>query len=160
MSAAASVRDEREGLGRVVREAWVAFVRKHPRWKCAACYGSGMVPMADVSVSCGECGGNGTVPRPAAHTAPWEDLSEDDREAARCIGDAVRAQADAEWLAALRRANRMHDCDAPGCSRAATHYAVAPGCIRCAKHAPQGTPALDHILPLAALVDRALRGAR
>lgn len=56
----------REHLGKIVREAWVAY--------------------------CVETGD--TKP---SHIAPWDDLSEWDKEADRRIGDAV-SRALAEWI--------------------------------------------------------------
>lgn len=91
---------DREALGRLVREIWVAWARENPV-RCDACRGGCAVypycrlcedstcdhecPRGD---PCTACGGSGKRPKPS-WVAPWEELSESDREVDRRIGEAL-----------------------------------------------------------------------
>jgi hypothetical protein len=93
---------DREVLGRRVREIWVAFASENPSQTCPGCDGGGTVVTGYPShpddpcvgtereVQCQRCGGSGLVPK-ESHVAPWEELSENDREVDRQIGEELFA---------------------------------------------------------------------
>lgn len=124
---------DRETLGRIVRDAWIAWARENPV-RCERCAGHGTVIPACLycddstydhecpgASPCGECGGKGRLVR-ADWIAPWEELPEADREADRRIGEAI-ASVTREACAAI--------CDAV---TATTQLdAAAAGAAECAR---------------------------
>jgi hypothetical protein len=97
--------NDREALGRRVRELWAAHAAEHPP-PCRVCGGAGtaVAPApyglgGDHAGPCDGCGGAGYRER-AAHLAPWGALSEWHRELCRVIGEALAREAAAAERAA------------------------------------------------------------
>lgn len=96
---------DRDALGRLVREVWIVWARENPM-RCAHCQGLGTraaprAPSPDALVeptpgeharpalvTCPSCNGAGKYVK-ASWLVPWDQLSEEQRDVDRRIGEAV-----------------------------------------------------------------------